>query len=671
MKIGLRGDSPRCGVAFRGPYFVLVSVALTCGPVGAAVDMNNNGVSDVYEWYFGVTPDLLDTDADGDGHITRTEAAFGTDPLDGSSVTTVKVDPFTQPDPSVWWYTVSGVRYQLLRAGDFSQWSVEGPVVDGDGDVFSRAVIGNVAGTYFRIASVPPLDSDGDGLDDFEESLLGTDTDSNDTDRDGLLDADEFSVYLTDPAASNDFVNISGLLTYSGSDPGPTCVIASPSRFGWMTNNSTGIDGPGAYTIDHIPMRSSYWIKAFRDLNTNGVWEASEPSTTHAIKWSVPPEGLTNVTVDVQKVRAMRVDFAYYLGYGAEGAARLIVSNAVDWRVNTIYALAYSWQYGTYWIPDGSTPFLLPEPGIGDQDALPELIEVAHSNGIKVIAWLQPLNSCSNAWMQNPSWRATRADGSYYDAPEDRGSPQRYLLSPFNTGYLHWMDSVINEILDLGVDGLDVSETMVDPQFGTNLTYDAAATNLFFERYPNGALGDDDWVALRSEILTSNVYRRIGQLVDARTNKDYHVTATWAPDSGGELKPASVIADATGFDFDAILDLPEEYRPNVYNAEVVWQSKAARHCDTNTFNPGWTAYAIQTVVDKAAGRTLCVGHPEMSTAVPGELCGLPELTPTRTQFEMALFHAITNSAGADFYSHHTVTETNAGSVVSNVYWSVP
>ncbi|MBU0679162.1 MAG: hypothetical protein KJ626_13745 [Verrucomicrobia bacterium] len=48
---------------------------------------------------------------------------------------------------------------------------------------------------------------------------------------------------------------------------------------------------------------------------------------------------------------------------------------------------------------------------------------------------------------------------------------------------------------------------MSDPAVSTNLTYDAAATNLFFERYPNGELGGDEWVALRAEILTSKGIR--------------------------------------------------------------------------------------------------------------------------------------------------------------------
>lgn len=48
-----------------------------------------------------------------------------------------------------------------------------------------------------------PLDSDGDGLTDEEESTLGTSISSNDTDHDGLFDREEVKVYKTNPLKSD------------------------------------------------------------------------------------------------------------------------------------------------------------------------------------------------------------------------------------------------------------------------------------------------------------------------------------------------------------------------------------------------------------------------------------------------------------------------------------
>jgi hypothetical protein len=45
----------------------------------------------------------------------------------------------------------------------------------------------------------PPIDSDGDGLTDEEEKILGTNPNNPDSDNDELSDREEVKVYLTDP----------------------------------------------------------------------------------------------------------------------------------------------------------------------------------------------------------------------------------------------------------------------------------------------------------------------------------------------------------------------------------------------------------------------------------------------------------------------------------------
>ncbi|MBU0677468.1 MAG: hypothetical protein KJ626_05065, partial [Verrucomicrobia bacterium] len=532
-----------------------------------------------------------------------------------------------------------------------------------DARIYNAALTSNQLYSLYELGS----DQDSDGVSLATESFYFSDPTDSDTDDDGLDDFAEINYYLTDPTASNEFANISGTVTYKGSSTGQTIVIASPTRFGWHTNNSVTLTGPGNFTITNAPVRSNYWIKAFRDTDNDGVRDENEPVGWNFTNFPFSSSGLTDVSVHVEKVRGFRVDFAYYAIYGGQGAAELIVSNALEWGVNTIYALAYSWKYGTYW-ENPETAHLQDEGSIGSDDVLPKLLQVAHSNNVKVIAWIQPVNSFRWAWEDNVSWRATKADGTYYT--EDSNSPRRYLLSPFNTNYLAWVDDVINEVLDLGVDGIDISETMIDPTVSTNLTYDAAATNLFFERYPNGELGGDEWVALRSEILTSNIFARVGEVVRARTNKEYHVTFSLSAESDGDLRPVSYLGEGTGFDLGQILDLPEAVRPDVFNGEYIWQSKAAKNCDTNTFSPDWTAYAATTAVNRARGRVIVVSHPEISSGESSS-CGLSPINPTMEQFETSLFHAITNSAGVDFYSHHLAVNTNAGYVISNVYLNTP
>jgi hypothetical protein len=58
---------------------------------------------------------------------------------------------------------------------------------------------GSYYGTTGGVPPMMPVDSDGDGLKDKEELLLGTDPHNWDTDGDGLSDGDEARIHKTDP----------------------------------------------------------------------------------------------------------------------------------------------------------------------------------------------------------------------------------------------------------------------------------------------------------------------------------------------------------------------------------------------------------------------------------------------------------------------------------------
>ena len=52
----------------------------------AIVDLNGNGMSDVWEQFFGAQGVSPSTDSDGDGQTNLAESAAGTNPFDASSV---------------------------------------------------------------------------------------------------------------------------------------------------------------------------------------------------------------------------------------------------------------------------------------------------------------------------------------------------------------------------------------------------------------------------------------------------------------------------------------------------------------------------------------------------------------------------------------------------------
>jgi hypothetical protein len=360
----------------------------------------------------------------------------------------------------------------------------------------------------------------------------------------------------------------------------------------------------------------------------------------------------------------MRVDLGYEpLPYPPTAAAvtsnvERVVSNAAAWGVNTLYPYAWSYEYGTYWYTTNAN---LKMTSNGLHNALQILADKAHERGLKVIAWIQPANSFSNAWANNESWRELKPDGSTYINLTN--TSRKYLLSPFNTNYVSWFDGVINEVLDTGVDGVDISETMIDPTVSTNLTYDAAATNLYWQRYPNGTMGDENWRLLRAEVLTSNTFQRVGSVIRARTNTYFHVTFSWGAEATGqdvgELKSAQdYYRDKTGFDLHDIIDLSEISRPDVFNAEFLWQN----YTNSIIFNPAWVITATTSFAARVRGRVPVVSHQELTDG---------DQTISPSQFETSLRNASTNSMGGDFYSFHLATNKAAGVNVSNVFFHVP
>ncbi len=402
-------------------------------------------------------------------------------------------------------------------------------------------------------------------------------------------------------------------------------------------------DGDGLYSGAEHFIHHTDWLKP----DTDG----DHYSDGEEIQNDVDP----NDPASPLKPKSMRVDFGSYYpssqyGGSTEGVVGLIVSNAVSWGVDTIYAKAFSYEYGTFWKNPTNT-FLFHEGGHGANDILRTLILRAHSNDIKVVAWVQPAIAFVGAWQSNAVWRMKSRDGSDYDA-------SRRLLSPFNTNAVRWVDATMGEILDLGVDGLDVAETDFGV-WGTNATYDAAANAAFSQRYPGGTLGDTNWRQLRIDTLTTNIYGRIGALARAK-GKEFHVTYTWTTASNGTLFADRDIADNTGFSFDGVMNLTTSARPHFVQAELIWQQWAAAYTNLATFSPAWTFTAATSFVARVNRRAAPVVHVEITP--------FGTVTPTAAQFEQSLRYALTNIlCGADFYDHRQIVDDGYGSSVSNVF----
>ncbi len=123
------------------------------------------------------------------------------------------------------------------------------------------------------------VDKDGDGLDASQEQQLGTSDASLDSDGDGFTDHEEVFIFGTDPASATSLPlgGISGQVSYSGVLPGLIHVQASQDASGSPYTAFTTLSTPGSYQIAAAPLRRTYYVKAWRDVDGDGVRDSWEP----------------------------------------------------------------------------------------------------------------------------------------------------------------------------------------------------------------------------------------------------------------------------------------------------------------------------------------------------------------------------------------------------------
>jgi hypothetical protein len=133
----------------------------------------------------------------------------------------------------------------------------------------------------FYAAGDAEVDSDGDGLTDTREKFLyHTNPELVDTDGDGVSDGSEVS-NGANPNNPNDPPNVLGTVYYAGEQTNVIRVLAVTDSNSWSLTHSTALSDPGPYQIANVP-GSNYWLKAFRDLDGDGVLDAVEARGEYA-----------------------------------------------------------------------------------------------------------------------------------------------------------------------------------------------------------------------------------------------------------------------------------------------------------------------------------------------------------------------------------------------------
>ncbi len=183
---------------------VLLMVAIRAPASAAGLDRNKNGLNDVWELLFQGGALLPGTDPDGDGFSNAAESDAGTDPADAGSYPSVAIQRWPG-STRLGWASVPGKRYTVLGSQNLALWTNSTPLLT-TADASTFEIPAELNYQFFRL-SIDDVDSDGDGVTDYEERSLGFNPGDSHTDRFAQSDFQR----ITNSLASVSVINISAL----------------------------------------------------------------------------------------------------------------------------------------------------------------------------------------------------------------------------------------------------------------------------------------------------------------------------------------------------------------------------------------------------------------------------------------------------------------------------
>ena len=249
---------------FRALAFLLALLAARLGPA-QMIDLNGNGMSDIWEQIYGAASLAPNADADGDGVSNLKEALAGTNPFDSNSYPHITAFGSTATNFSVTIPCLPGKVYQLqsVTALGGANWLMETGLVVRAGSALTLTAPNGPAGKFFRIA-IADTNTDGSAMNDWEKYQLGLDplnpVSNGNLDNNGQLLGDY--AYATNLLASQNVFTIAATdASTTQPDPGssPTDLgTLTVTRGGFPLNAVTvnlGLGGPGAgfatESVDH------------------------------------------------------------------------------------------------------------------------------------------------------------------------------------------------------------------------------------------------------------------------------------------------------------------------------------------------------------------------------------------------------------------------------------
>ena len=169
----------RLSIHRRAILSIVATFILASSSRAQMLDLNGNRMSDVWEIVNnaqGLDPDV---DSDGDGVPNRLEAIAGTDPFDAHSLPLILPIIVTSNGVQVTMLGALGKKYELQASevvcGSMAtNWLTESSLIARTNTAVLLTAPANLKMKFFRVA-ISDVDTDGDGLSDWEEYQLGTD----------------------------------------------------------------------------------------------------------------------------------------------------------------------------------------------------------------------------------------------------------------------------------------------------------------------------------------------------------------------------------------------------------------------------------------------------------------------------------------------------------------